>query len=102
MLATVYLNDRAMATSAATYKHLVHEGKKLGHILDPRTGWPAQGIASATAIASTAAMADALSTAFYVMGVDEAARFCQNHPEIGAILLQDGSRQPVVFNVTTL
>lgn len=98
-LATVYLIDRAMATSAATYKHLVHEGKKLGHILDPRTGWPAQGISSATAIAPTAALADALSTAFYIMGIDKTVEFCNQHPEVGAILLPEGAQQPIMINV---
>ncbi|MFT3883452.1 MAG: FAD:protein FMN transferase [Gemmatales bacterium] len=91
-LATVYLQDQAMATSAATFKHLVHEGRKLGHILDPRTGWPAVGTASATAIASTAAVADALSTAFYIMGVEETAKYCQRHREVEAVMLEEGAK----------
>jgi thiamine biosynthesis lipoprotein len=98
-LATVYLRDRAMATSAATYKHLVHEGKKLGHILDPRTGWPAQGIASATTICPEAAEADALATAFYILGVEGTAAYCRDHPEVGAILLREGAAETVMFNV---
>ncbi|MBL8822145.1 MAG: FAD:protein FMN transferase [Planctomycetia bacterium] len=97
-LASVYLRDQALATSAATYKHLVHEGKKLGHILDPRTGWPASGIASATAITETAAMADALSTAFYVMGLEGTQQFCQGHPEVSAILLPEGQQVAIVIN----
>lgn len=97
-LASVYLRDKALATSAATYKHLVHEGKKLGHILDPRTGWPASGIASATAIAETAAMADALSTAFYVLGLEGTQQFCQGHPEVSAILLPEGKQVAIVIN----
>src|SRR5207248_10039134 len=56
--ATVRLRDRGLATSAATFQHLEYNGKKLGHILDPRTGWPAEGVASATVIAPTAAEAD--------------------------------------------
>ena len=51
-------------TSAATFQHLEYNGRKLGHILDPRTGWPAEGVANATVIAPTAAEADALATAF--------------------------------------
>jgi len=98
-LATVFLRDRAMATSAATYKHLVHEGKKLGHILDPRTGWPARGIASATAICPDAATADALATAFYILGVEKTEAYCRLHPEVGAILLQDGASEASLINV---
>src|SRR6185437_8919870 len=46
-LARVWLRDRALGNSAATHQHLEYNGQKLGHILDPRTGWPASGIASA-------------------------------------------------------
>jgi thiamine biosynthesis lipoprotein len=99
-LANISLCDRAMATSASTYKHLVHQGKKLGHILDPRTGWPAKGIASATALAPTAAEADALATAFFVMGVEQTEAFCQNHPRFAAILLVEGSSRPQAFNLS--
>lgn len=97
-LASVYLCNKALATSAATYKHLVHEGKKLGHILDPRTGWPASGIASATAIAPTAAQADALSTAFYVMGLEGTIDFCRQHPEVAAVMLPEGQQEAVIIN----
>jgi thiamine biosynthesis lipoprotein len=98
-LATLSLYDRAMATSASTYKHLVYQGKKLSHILDPRTGWPAKGIASATAIAPTAAEADALATAFFVMGLEQTEAFCRSHPQFGAILLAEGSSRPQTFNL---
>ncbi len=93
-LGVVWLRDRALGTSAATFQHLVHEGRTLGHILDPRTGWPAEPLASATAVAPTAAEADALATAFFVLGVDGARVYCQQHPEIGAVLLPRASARP--------
>jgi thiamine biosynthesis lipoprotein len=99
-LASVWLRDRALGTSAATFQHLEHEGKKLGHILDPRTGWPAGGMASVSVVAPTGAEADALSTAFYVGGVEVAKRYCSAHPGIGAILLAEGSAHPVVVGLT--
>jgi FAD:protein FMN transferase len=99
-LADVWLRDRALGTSAATFQHLEHEGKKLGHVLDPRSGWPASGMASVSVIAPTGALADALSTAFYVGGVDLARRYCERRPEIGAVLLADGEREPVVINLS--
>lgn len=96
-LATVRLRDRALGTSAATFQYLEHEGRKLGHILDPRTGWPAVGMASATAIAPTAALADALATAFFILGVDQARAYCEQHPEVGAVLLPDQADVPVIL-----
>ena len=99
-LAIVRLRDAALGTSAATFQHLHVGGRKFGHLLDPRTGQPAQGIASASVTAPTAAEADALATAFYIMGVEQTRSYCEQHPEIGAVLLTDGSAaQPVVFGI---
>ncbi|MFQ3593801.1 MAG: FAD:protein FMN transferase, partial [Gemmataceae bacterium] len=70
LLHRVYLRDRALGTSAATFQHLIHEGKRLGHVLDPRTGWPASGLESVSVLAPSAALADALSTAFFVGGLE--------------------------------
>jgi FAD:protein FMN transferase len=90
-LAVIRLRDRGLGTSAATFQHLEHEGRKLGHILDPRTGWPAEGMASATVLAPTAAQADALATAFFILGVDRATAYCEANPKIAAVLVpQEG------------
>jgi thiamine biosynthesis lipoprotein len=85
--AVLRLCNRGMATSAITHQHFIHEGKKLCHLLDPRTAWPADGVLSATATAPTAAEADALATAFFILGVEGAQAYCATHPEIGAVLL---------------
>jgi thiamine biosynthesis lipoprotein len=99
-LAVVYLRERALGTSAATFQHLEHHGRKLGHILDPRTGWPGEGVASASVVAPTAAEADALATAFFILGVDRARAYCAANPEVGAVLLPAGSDAgPVVLGL---
>jgi thiamine biosynthesis lipoprotein len=96
-LGVVRLRDRALGTSSATFQHLEYQGRKLGHILDPRSGWPAETVTSATAIAPTAAEADALATAFFVLGVEPVRIYCQKRPEIGAVLLPAGDvAMPVV------
>ena len=94
------LRDQALGTSAATFRHLEYNGRKLGHILDPRTGWPAEGMATVSVVAPTAAEADALATAFYILGVDEARAYCDTHPGIGAVLLPEGARRPIVCGLT--
>jgi thiamine biosynthesis lipoprotein len=81
------LCDRGLGTSAITYQHFQHEGHKLGHLLDPRTGWPASGILSATATAPTATEADALATAFFILGPEGTRAYCAAHPDVGAVLL---------------
>ena len=98
-VATVTLRQRALATSAATHQHFEYNRRKLGHILDPRTGRPAEGVASATAVAPTAAEADALATAFYVLGEERTRLYCSQHPEVGAIILKEGNDSPAVINL---
>src|SRR5215471_13160150 len=65
VLARVWLRDRALGTSGADHQFFVHEGRRYGHVLDPRTGVPACALVGATAMAPTALEADALSTAFF-------------------------------------
>ena len=67
-LATITLADRALGTSGSGTQFFIDRGRKLGHILDPRTGQPADQVISATVLAPDAASADALATALYVLG----------------------------------
>jgi len=60
--------------------------------LDPRSGWPTEGVLSATVLAPTAALADAVSTACFVLGPEGTADYCRNHPEVAAILVCPGQR----------
>jgi thiamine biosynthesis lipoprotein len=85
--ARVRLHDDALGTSGADNQFFEADGRRFGHILDPRCGWPAEGVLSASVVAPSAAEADALSTAFFVMGLDGTRRFCGEHPEIGAVLV---------------
>jgi thiamine biosynthesis lipoprotein len=91
-LGQLRLKDRALATSGSGTQFFVHGGRRFGHILDPRSGWPAEGVLSASVLAPSAAEADALSTAFYVMGPRQAQAYCQDHPEIAAVMICPGSR----------
>ena len=64
---------------------------KGSHIVDPRTGRPAEGRFRAWALAPTAAMADALSTAFMIMSEEAVRAYCRCHTGIVArILSADG------------
>ncbi|MSU49478.1 MAG: FAD:protein FMN transferase [Opitutus sp.] len=56
------------------------------HLIDPRTGEPASRTSRTWALAPTAAQADALSTAFFVMVEADIAALCNAHPQIGAAL----------------
>ena len=85
-LGQIELHDRALGTSGSQFQSFRHQGRRYGHILDPRSGLPAEGLLSVTVLAPDAATADALSTAFYVMGVEAALDYCRHRPEIAAML----------------
>jgi thiamine biosynthesis lipoprotein len=91
-LAEIWLRDRALGTSGSGVQFFHHQGRRYGHVLDPRTGWPTEGVLSATVLAPTAALADAVSTACFVLGPEGTADYCRNHPEVAAILVCPGQR----------
>ena len=68
--------------------------RKGGHIIDPRTGRPTSGKLAAWSGAPDAATADALSTAFMIMGTGEIERYCARHPETRAmVIIQQPDRE---------
>lgn len=91
-LAELILRDQSLSTSGAGTQFFIRKGQRYGHILDPRTGRPADGLYSVTVIAPTATEAEGLSTAFYVMGTQMAADYCADRPEIAALLVAPGDR----------
>ncbi|RPJ84756.1 MAG: FAD:protein FMN transferase [Acidobacteria bacterium] len=61
-------DEWAVATSGQYERFIEIEGRRYGHIVDPRTGYPAAGLAAVTILAPNATMADALSTGLFVLG----------------------------------
>ncbi len=86
-LARLRLKDCAVGTSGSAYQYFRHGGQRYGHIFDPRSGWPVQGIDSVTVVAPTAAEADALGTALYVLGPEKAVDFCAARAEVGMVMV---------------
>ena len=74
------------------------------HIIDPRSGQPVTGRLGTWAVAPTAALADAISTAFMVMTPAEIDSYCNNHGDIGGMILQSGdeTKAPQRFGVCPL
>lgn len=85
----LWLNSRAVSGSGTEVK-----GQ---HIRDPRTGLPASGHLAAWASHPSAAIADALSTAFMVMSTAEVEAYCGRHPDVWAFVTID-SKNCRLFN----
>jgi thiamine biosynthesis lipoprotein len=97
-LARVTLKRGALGTSGAGEQVAVIDGRRYGHIIDPRTGWPSVGVLSASVVAEDGARADALATAFFVGGTELARRYCDRHRNVLAIITpDDAQRRPQVF-----
>lgn len=91
------LTDRGMATSGNYRNFYYRDGKKYAHTIDPRTGYPVEhNLLSATVIAEDCMTADALATAFMVMGLEETKAYIKKHPEVDVYLIYsdaDGNYQ---------
>ncbi len=88
VICSVSVENQAVITSGNYERFFEADGKKYWHIIDPKTGYPADnGIISATVIGSSGLDCDALSTALFVMGTEKAIDFCKKHKEIDAVLV---------------
>ena len=88
MICTLAIENKAVITSGNYERCFEMDGKKYWHIIDPKTGYPADnGIISATVIGDSGLDCDALSTALFVMGTEKAIEFCKSHKEIDVILV---------------
>ena len=86
--------DSAVITSGGYERYFEDEdGHIWWHIIDPKTGYPAEnGLVSVTVVGEEGARCDALSTALFVMGEDEAIRFWREHRDFEMILITDDQR----------
>ena len=103
-MATIALNSQTLSTSGSYEKFFEHDGEIYSHIMDPRTGWPAQGMLSATAIAEAGLESDALSTAFFVMGIGETREYCNTRPGLAAMLVPEPAEgeEPTIVSIGTI
>ncbi len=85
----VTLCDESMSTSGSYEQVFHHEGVGYGHVLDPQTGWPTQGVLSASIICESAAVSDALSTAALVLGETRFERVSAQLPDIRTVFISD-------------
>jgi thiamine biosynthesis lipoprotein len=68
---TFSVEDESVSTSGNSERGHTVAGRRIGHLLDPRTGQPATDFGSATAVAPSGLSADVLSTAFFVLGPEK-------------------------------
>jgi thiamine biosynthesis lipoprotein len=96
ILGKIHLQNQAIGTSGHAHQFFHYQGVRFGHVIDPRSGYPVQGVESVTVIAPDATLADALATGLYVLGPSQWERFAQLNPQIGIVGLLPGRRTGTV------
>lgn len=85
---SVALVNRAIASSGDYLRGFTVDGRRYGHIVDPRTGWPvANGCVQANVVAASCLQAGVLSTAAFVLGVPAGIEFIQSFPGAEGLLV---------------
>jgi thiamine biosynthesis lipoprotein len=93
------LRQGAVVTSGTYEKYVTFNGKRYSHIIDPKTGYPATGMISATVFAPKAELADALATAVFVMGIDVGLDRLSQLPEVDCIIIDENGKIHMTKNI---
>ena len=90
------LTNASLATSGNSERGIVVDGRRLGHLIDPRSGQPAPDFGSLSVIARDAVTADALSTGLYVLGPARALAFANAADDVEVVVIERASQSPAV------
>ena len=86
------IKNSSVVTSGNYEKFVKFDGVRYAHIIDPRTGYPSQGIISVSVFAPSAELADALATSLFVMGKEVGLHFIEQLPNIECIIIEDNNK----------
>ncbi|SET93771.1 FAD:protein FMN transferase [Paenibacillus sp. NFR01] len=93
-LGTIKISNEVIDASGVYERFFMQDGVRYHHILDPRTGFPAQnGLKSLTIMSPNATDADALSTGVFLMGLEDGMKYLESLPEkIDAFFITDDNK----------
>jgi len=89
VFATFPLEDSAVETSGSYEKFVTFNGVRYSHIIDPRSGYPAQGVVSVSVFAKQTEIADALATGIFVLGVEVGLDLVNQLKGIECVIVDD-------------
>ena len=89
VFATFPLENSSIETSGNYEKYVIFNGIRYSHIIDPRSGFPAQGVVSVSVFAKQTEIADALATGIFVLGVEVGLNLVNQLKGIECIIVDD-------------
>lgn len=100
MAAVASLSNQALSTSGDYQKFFTDaQGRRLCHLIDPKTGWPVQNRVGGVSVVATNSMtADALATTLFVLGPEAGVEFIESWPNAAALFIvreSEGNFRPV-------
>ncbi len=99
IFATISIDNAFIITSGGYERYFEQDSKKYHHIIDPKSGYPSKsGLNSVTIISDNGALADALSTACYVLGVEKGTELA-NYYGVNAVFLDENNKVYVLGDV---
>lgn len=90
LLGKLTLTEISVATSGDYQRYFIKDGIRYHHILDPRTGFPAKGLISATVIGRSKTSMDGFSSAVFILGADKGAALLKKTGAEGIMVMEDG------------
>ncbi len=99
-ISAVLLCNQAIATSGDYEKCFYDGGRRVSHLIDPRTGYPKNGVASVSIIAASAMEADVLSTAFFILKEDERRNILDAFPKLEGLIVGEDRSGEMTFSPT--
>lgn len=88
----VYIDKASVATSGDYERFFIKDNKRYCHIIDPRSGYPADQVMSVSVVSESATEADVMSTVFFILGKDSIKKWKEKFSYLGIVILfKDGS-----------
>ena len=86
------LKQGAVVTSGNYEKYVMFNGIRYAHVINPKTGYPSQGVISVTVFAPSAELADALATSVFVMGIEVGLDRINQIPNVESIVIDTAGK----------
>lgn len=92
IIGTIEISNGAVATSGDYERFFIKDGTRYHHIMNPKTGFPASKVQAVTIVAKDGTMADAISTAVFVMGLEDGMKLIEKLPGLAGLIVDaDGN-----------